>query len=225
MGVTSMRVQSEELSRLRERMASLAARRTEIERSIDVLTAAGQYEQILELCREYELEAATLHKESSGTAPLYAVQLAANLIVNDLNNARFLWKRLPKDAKGDAELKSLWNIGKALWAHNIAEEYVALGAFQWTPQIQPLVSALAERFRSNVLSLLSRSYSSISKKDCAAYLGHPVTETEALVVGQEGWAVEGDMFIPKRPPATQLEATGIEQLQTLAKYAVFLEQK
>eukprot|EP01094_Clydonella_sp_ATCC50884_P006553 TRINITY_DN15777_c0_g1_i1.p1 TRINITY_DN15777_c0_g1~~TRINITY_DN15777_c0_g1_i1.p1 ORF type:complete len:239 (+),score=65.90 TRINITY_DN15777_c0_g1_i1:94-717(+) len=205
---------------------SLEERRAQLQRKVEALTGERKFQELLSACREFELEAAAAGAAASAAnGPLYDVQLATSLIVNDLENARFLWKRMPADAKRNAETASLWNIGKALWAHKIADVYIALGGYQWSPPIQPLISALADRFRAGVLKLLSRSYSVISKNDCASYLGLPVGEAEALVVEQEKWEVDGDMFKPQPPPPTVLDTSGMQQLQSLSKYAAFLEQQ
>jgi hypothetical protein len=64
--------------------------------------------------------------------PLYAHHLLACLLVNDLNNARFLWKRVPAElkkvgaspleshlnAQEHGELTAMWKIGQSLWDRN-----------------------------------------------------------------------------------------------------------
>ena len=50
------------------------------------------------------------------TAELYAEFLALYLLTNDLANAKFLWKRIPDEAKTESdELKAVWEVGKAAW--------------------------------------------------------------------------------------------------------------
>ena len=66
------------------------------------------------LFNEYEIS-------NPGQLSLYDYQLflLTHLIVNDTNNARLLWKRIPKQLKDNknrdnAPLIDIWGIGKAL---------------------------------------------------------------------------------------------------------------
>eukprot|EP00349_Pseudokeronopsis_sp_Brazil_P002158 CAMPEP_0202964562 /NCGR_PEP_ID=MMETSP1396-20130829/8641_1 /ASSEMBLY_ACC=CAM_ASM_000872 /TAXON_ID= /ORGANISM="Pseudokeronopsis sp., Strain Brazil" /LENGTH=100 /DNA_ID=CAMNT_0049686753 /DNA_START=18 /DNA_END=320 /DNA_ORIENTATION=- len=70
-----------------------------------------------ELISEFnELE---IEKPEQQTSKEYIADLLLHYLVLDLNNARFLWKRIPKalkEAKDDSglALASTWEIGKAL---------------------------------------------------------------------------------------------------------------
>jgi hypothetical protein len=82
--------------------------------------------------------------DTSAPQPFYGAQLAVYIIMNDLNNARFLWKRIHPDIKkvsfapsglvfsfcsfpllgadcspqGNPELAAIWRIGQNLWTRN-----------------------------------------------------------------------------------------------------------
>ena len=65
------------------------------------------------------------------------------LILNDLNAARFLWRRIPKKLKeSDAELSAVWAIGKQMWKRNYADIYAAVQGFNWAPVNAQLIGAL-----------------------------------------------------------------------------------
>ena len=49
------------------------------------------------------------------------MHLAAYLLRDELDSARFLWKRLPTEAKADPELQAMWAVGTAMWRHKHAE--------------------------------------------------------------------------------------------------------
>lgn len=56
------------------------------------------------------------------------------------NNARFLWKRIPKEIKlKNKELEEIWEIGKNLWNKNYSNIYVCINSFNWSPEIKPLI--------------------------------------------------------------------------------------
>lgn len=46
---------------------------------------------------------------------VYKVQMLAYLICDELDLARFLWKRLPAELKSDAQLSQLWEVGTLIW--------------------------------------------------------------------------------------------------------------
>jgi len=55
------------------------------------------YKGILALAQRRELEDGG--SKTDGYEFYYCLQLVANLLLNDIGSARFLWKRLPKDLK------------------------------------------------------------------------------------------------------------------------------
>jgi len=75
--------------------------------------------------------------------PYWGIQLLVYLILNDLNAARFLWKRIPKKIKDtDAELAAVWGIGKQMWKKNYPEIYAAVQAYNWAPINAQLIQNL-----------------------------------------------------------------------------------
>ena len=55
----------------------------------------------------------------------------AYLLRDELDSARFLWKRLPNEVKADPELQAMWAVGTAMWQQKHAE--VGAAADTYTP--------------------------------------------------------------------------------------------
>eukprot|EP01099_Mayorella_cantabrigiensis_P006953 TRINITY_DN5975_c0_g1_i1.p1 TRINITY_DN5975_c0_g1~~TRINITY_DN5975_c0_g1_i1.p1 ORF type:complete len:217 (-),score=58.05 TRINITY_DN5975_c0_g1_i1:21-635(-) len=185
-------------------------------------TEQKNYSRVIALCSEFELEVSECGLEIGPIDPFYGIHLLCLLIQNDLNNARFLWKRIPTDLKG-GELFLIWKLGKHLWNRNYKEFYSSTKSAP--SQYQGLVKALIDSVRARTFTLLSRAYSSISIADCSAFLGLSPEETVAFTLSQ-GWNQEQQtlFLVPKRQPEDVTQKTGIAQLQQLTEYMVALEQ-
>lgn len=76
-------------------------------------------QQLKVLSEELELVAAAATPSPHAatlSADFYASYLLLVLLSKNLNDARFLWKRVALETKqGSEELQSVWEIGKALW--------------------------------------------------------------------------------------------------------------
>eukprot|EP01097_Dermamoeba_algensis_P001068 TRINITY_DN1404_c0_g1_i1.p1 TRINITY_DN1404_c0_g1~~TRINITY_DN1404_c0_g1_i1.p1 ORF type:complete len:163 (-),score=25.24 TRINITY_DN1404_c0_g1_i1:296-751(-) len=129
------------------------------EQALQAALAASDFQKIANICQESELNG----------RPFYDAHLASLLILNDLCNAKFLWKRIPKDLR-TPEIAAIWEIGRNIWTRNYPSVYTSLNQ-NWSPQISPLIAKVALSFRTRTLTLLSSSYSSISVGDCSVFLG------------------------------------------------------
>ncbi|KAL3701922.1 hypothetical protein R1sor_019944 [Riccia sorocarpa] len=183
-----------------------------------------RYTDLADLLDNLELE-----KAASGTGippdwP-YAIHLLAHVIVDDLNSARFVWKRIPAPAKqNNPELAAAWNIVKCLWTHQHAAVHEALRSYSWSPEVQQVVSAIAEDYSRKVLKLLYTAYSTISVADAAGFLG--MTEQEVInYTIEHGWTLDPvAKMLTVRPTVTTVEQkTDASQLQSLTEYVFHLE--
>ncbi|KAJ8252820.1 hypothetical protein GJAV_G00205970 [Gymnothorax javanicus] len=76
------------------------------------------YDKLLEQCEAQELEA----PGGIATPQVYAQLLALYLLHNDMNNARYLWKRIPQAIKtANPELAAIWAVGQRIWQAMVAE--------------------------------------------------------------------------------------------------------
>ncbi|KAK1943434.1 COP9 signalosome complex subunit 8 [Phytophthora citrophthora] len=204
-------------------------------------TAHQLVQQLKVLSQELELvaEAATLSQPSVLSPDFYASYLLVVLLAKDLNDARFLWKRIPNEMKQThEELRNVWEVGKALWQRNLAAAYVAMD-YDWSPSLQGLVEALKTSTRENAAELLSISYSTVSINDVALALGFSRHEDAQHLMSvlfdccadcsSLGWEVStaDQLILPKplanvrRGPSTVVD---LDQLDTLSKTVLHLEQ-
>ncbi|KAE8896407.1 hypothetical protein PF005_g7514 [Phytophthora fragariae] len=189
-------------------------------------------QQLKALSEELELVAAaatTAPLASALTADFYASYLLTVLLANNLNDARFLWKRIaPEIKQSSEELRAVWDIGTALWQRNLAAAYAAMD-YDWSPSLQGLIEALKTATREGTAELLSLAYSTISVSDAALALGFARHEDAVQYCSSLNWEVsEADQLILPKPlgnvrrgPSTVVD---LNQLDTLSKSVLHLEQ-
>ncbi|KAM9305821.1 COP9 signalosome complex subunit 8 [Gastrophryne carolinensis] len=180
------------------------------------------YQRLLEQYEEQELEA------PGGVAnpQVYSQLLALYLLHNDMNNARYLWKRIPPAVKSsNAEIGWIWEVGQRIWLRDFPGIYTAIAAHQWSENIQPIIEAVRDATRRRALGLVSQAYTSISADDLAAFVGLPVEEAVKGVI-EQGWNADSAtrMVMPKRPDSAPLsQIPNEQQLARLTDYVAFLE--
>ncbi|XP_078030406.1 COP9 signalosome complex subunit 8 isoform X2 [Epinephelus lanceolatus] len=97
------------------------------------------FDKLLEQCEAQELEA----PGGIATPQVYAQLLALYLLHNDMNNGRYLWKRIPQAIKSaNPELTSIWAVGQRIWQRDFPGIYTAIAAYQWSENILPVMEAL-----------------------------------------------------------------------------------
>ncbi|KAG8000793.1 E3 ubiquitin-protein ligase TRIM63, partial [Nibea albiflora] len=80
------------------------------------------------------------------TPQVYAQLLALYLLHNDMNNARYLWKRTPQAIKSaNPELSAIWAVGQRIWQRDFPGIYTTIAAYQWSENILPVMEALRDR--------------------------------------------------------------------------------
>ncbi|CAI5746843.1 unnamed protein product [Peronospora destructor] len=188
--------------------------------------------QLKNLSEELELVAAAatpLLQAPTLSADFYASYLLLLLLSKNLNDARFLWKRIAIETKETSEeLQKVWEIGKALWQRNLAAAYVAMN-YNWSPMLQGLVEALKISTREATAELLSVAYSTISVADVTLALGFARQEDALQYCSSLNWDVsEADKLVWPKPmanvqrgPSTTVD---LDQLDMLSKTVLHLEQ-
>ncbi|NXY44545.1 CSN8 protein, partial [Ceuthmochares aereus] len=178
------------------------------------------------------------------TPLVYGQLLALYLLHNDMNNARYLWKRIPPAIKSaNAELGAVWSVGKRIWQRDFPGIYTKISAHQWSETIQPIMEALRDATRRRAFALVSQAYTSIVADDFAAFVGLPVEEAVKAVL-EQGWQADFStrMVMPKKPgrwscvleasfnrfipssePAPVPPIPNEQQLARLTDYVAFLE--
>ncbi|XP_023679653.1 COP9 signalosome complex subunit 8 isoform X1 [Paramormyrops kingsleyae] len=180
------------------------------------------YDKLLEQCEVQELEA----PGGVATPQVYAQLLALYLLHNDMNNARYLWKRIPQAIKtANPELIAIWAVGQRIWQRDFPGIYSSIAAHQWSESIQPVMEALRESTRRRAFVLVAQAYTSITAEDFAAFVGHSVDEAVRGAVAQ-GWQADPNtrMVIPQKPDPPPVSLVPNEQqLARLTDYVAFLE--
>lgn len=155
------------------------------------------------------------------------MHLAAYLLRDELDSARFLWKRLPTEAKADPELQAMWAVGTAMWRHKHAEVHAKAAAFAWSsPFVAPLMATLQAQYLQRVFTQLGVAYATVSAESLANKLGVPAARVHELA-NAAGWtadAVSG-AYKPVQPEGESQHTVKLEQLQTLTSYISHLEQE
>lgn len=153
--------------------------------------------------------------------------LALYLLQNDLNNAKFLWKRVPPTVKtADPELGYIWEIGQNMWQRDFSSSklYSALSR-EWSDGIKEIVSALSDSIRQRLFQLVGNSYTSIEAEQFASYLG--MSKEQAInAVQEEGWTFNStsQMILPKKPvPTREAPVPSEQQIAQLTEFVAFLE--
>ena len=84
--------------------------------------------------------------QATGCRPsneIYAKLLAVYLYENDLCSAKFLWKRIPEQAKNESvNLSQIWEVGKAMWNSNLSEVFRLIDTYEWSEHESDLMKAV-----------------------------------------------------------------------------------
>lgn len=185
---------------------------------------SGQFLQIAPICDQLELELAATGEAKPADWP-YALHLLGHILLNDLNAARFLWKRTPQRVKdADAELAAAWRVAQRMWQRDRAGVYDAIAAHRWAAHAAPLVAAIREAHCARMFALLSKSYATIRVADVAASLGLSQPAAVAFTTAR-GWRHDAaaGMLTVHRGVAPTEQKTSLGHLQNLTEYVFHLE--
>ncbi|XP_060684033.1 COP9 signalosome complex subunit 8 [Hemiscyllium ocellatum] len=180
------------------------------------------FAKLLEQCELQELEA----PGGIATPQVYGQLLALYLLHNDMNTARYLWKRIPQAIKtANPELGAIWSVGQRIWQRDFPGIYTVISSHQWSDTIQPIMEELRDATRRRAFGLVAQAYTSISADDLAAFVGLPVEDAVKAVL-EQGWQADPStrMVVPKKaepPPVPQIPNE--QQLARLTDYVAFLE--
>ncbi|CAD5120341.1 DgyrCDS8916 [Dimorphilus gyrociliatus] len=172
-----------------------------------------------------ELEQNELEHPNENNEQNYSLLIALYMLENDLNNARYTWKRAAVcSPASSSELQQVWNCGKRLWEKDYQGFYKALN-FNWSERLKPVMFELEGRIRQKMLDLVAFAYTSVSLTDLSAFFGLP--ENEAVDMVQKlGWAYnqETRMLSPVcRDKSSVAGPSTNDHLERLTKFVNFLE--
>ncbi|CAO1316911.1 unnamed protein product [Diamesa serratosioi] len=178
-------------------------------------------EQLVAMLEKQELE------DSIQDPKLYHELFAGYLYLNDLNNARFLWKRIPAAVKaGNPEIEQMWKIHSCLWKNEIPEFYNLI-KFEWSVGVREVMFELKEKVQLETIHLVGRAYSSIFE-NVFAEMTNQTPEQIVDTCKNFNWEVQDGAFprliIPKKPVIEKISCLDAQdQLSKLTDYVSFLE--
>ncbi|KAL9230908.1 hypothetical protein vseg_006199 [Gypsophila vaccaria] len=182
------------------------------------------FNTIAEICDNLMLQVAAEGISFETDWP-YAIHLLGHLYLGDINSARFLWKTMPAVVKDNqAEVVAVWGIGQKLWTKDYGGVYDAVRSFDWSPQIQPFVTAFSESYTKKMFQLLLAAYSTISVQDTSVFLGMNDGDATKYVLN-EGWSLDSasQMFTVKKQSIVAEQKLDANKLQRLTEYVFHLE--
>ncbi|XP_061027050.1 COP9 signalosome complex subunit 8-like [Eubalaena glacialis] len=163
------------------------------------------FKKLLDQWENQELEA----PGGIATPAVYGQLLGLHLLYNDMNNARYLWKRIPPAIKSaNSELGGIWSVGQRTWPRDVPRIYTTISAHPWSETVQPIMEALRDAARRRAFALVSQAYTSIMADDFAAFVGLPVEEAVKGIL-EQGWQADSTtrMVMPKKPVAGTLDVS------------------
>eukprot|EP00899_Mesostigma_viride_P016381 jgi/Mesvir1/24744/Mv22006-RA.1 len=186
----------------------------------------GKFDSIGSMLDVKEVEAAARGSPVLDNWP-YDIHLLGHLMVNDMNSARFLWKRIPDAAKANnPSILAVWKIGQCLWNRDYKGVHGALRGHNWEdyPQLQPLIARLSQLLLDRTFKLLSCGYSVMAASEAAAFLGMASTEEVVAFTTARGWEYNpSDQTLKVNSLVTHPGNQDVHNLQKLAEYVVHLE--
>mmetsp|Transcript_18084 Transcript_18084/g.46961 ORF Transcript_18084/g.46961 Transcript_18084/m.46961 type:complete len:211 (+) Transcript_18084:86-718(+) len=195
------------------------------------LVSSGEFSKLLPVCEELELtiqeelaEAPT-PDQASQLGFLYSVHMLACLLDDQLNAARFLWKRIPAVVQQHAQVALAHGVLAARWQCKFPEFFRQLTSGPWDASLQPLLAQVVARSREQLLGKIGNAYKAISADRVAALLGLDAASARQAC-GQRGWPVDAAGGIEPAPSKRSegLVEMGEAQLQKLAEYVSYLER-
>ncbi|KAL2477507.1 COP9 signalosome complex subunit 8 [Forsythia ovata] len=186
--------------------------------------ASKSYDQIAEICDTLMLQVSSQGVVFQDEWP-YAIHLLGHIYINEINSARFLWKRIPLAVKeSQPEVVAAWKIGQKLWTRDYAGVHEAIHEFNWSPESQGIVASFSELYTKRMFELLVSAYSTISTQDTALFLGLNADDAANYSL-QRGWTLDptSQMLTVKKQAVATEQKLDSSKLQRLTEYVFHLE--
>ena len=105
--------------------------------------------------------------------------MALFLITDDLDGARYLWKRLPTTIKNSSqssaaattEMTALWKVGKSLHEEDMNKFQQLINNRSWSSFSTPFIKDINDAVRIRVLRKVEKAYSVISTTTLCQIMG------------------------------------------------------
>ena len=140
---------------------------------------------LLFVTEQIELQAPISKIDTNVLVVAYLYELLLNMILNELCQAKYLWKRFPKELKADTSANAIWKIGQSMWKseYSLAFELIdnALSS-DMNDLFKPFLSKLKTEYRRRCIDLVCLSYSSITIKELLGYISNKKDKT---IIGKD----------------------------------------
>eukprot|EP00451_Oxyrrhis_marina_P021533 CAMPEP_0204355928 /NCGR_PEP_ID=MMETSP0469-20131031/34543_1 /ASSEMBLY_ACC=CAM_ASM_000384 /TAXON_ID=2969 /ORGANISM="Oxyrrhis marina" /LENGTH=210 /DNA_ID=CAMNT_0051343297 /DNA_START=29 /DNA_END=657 /DNA_ORIENTATION=+ len=191
---------------------------------------SGSWEGLLGDTEMAELTAAESGPASSTSdsiALLYATQILACILADELSRGKFAFKRCPELSRSHPQVDAAHRLLAALWKDNFDDFWEVMGTCEWDGSVKPLVDEVERVVRSRLTAAIAAAYESISVADVARLLGIPLPSVQALATAQ-GWVVGTDGWIEPvsacGAPVPEEALFLNDKVHELTHYVAFLEQ-
>lgn len=154
----------------------------------------------------------------------YSAHLLAHIHNWQLEDARFLWRRIPPQLKQNADIDAAYRLLQALWNKDYEGTWQAFGSYAWPQPIEALASATGGILSARILSLLGRAYSVLPLRRAVALLG--LTEDAATSLAEaSGWTVDVRSGMLSSPASIDRVAMPDydKHLERLSQYMISVE--
>eukprot|EP00126_Sphaerothecum_destruens_P000117 Sdes_comp10145_c0_seq1m1758 len=185
---------------------------------------SANYKSLIQICEELELDE-RLFPKCQLTPQLYAYLLAGYLIEGQLENGRFLWKRIPANLKNTAYLESIWCLGEQLWKKDYENFHKQVKTLSWPLFLEPVIEFLTSRIRTNTIELISRAYSDIYVENAANLLGLSQTQCIELAC-HHSWKYdkENALLFPSFEEKKTFVSTNYDFVKDISQYILHMER-
>ncbi|KAI7876273.1 hypothetical protein K492DRAFT_151865 [Lichtheimia hyalospora FSU 10163] len=192
---------------------------------IQQLILNKDYAALVKACERVELQMAGSPSANWNIQEIYTVLLLAYAIIDDLNGARFLRKRILAAGRQSAEIDAAWRLCVIMWERRYDEFYEALAAYPWSELVLPLVESLRETLRNKLAVVLQKAYMNMDLDTASRYFAMSETDLVPALTAQ-GWGYDATskMFTPAKPTSLSRHPSEMNQVSRLANTLLRLEQ-
>ncbi|KAJ8653496.1 hypothetical protein O0I10_010824 [Lichtheimia ornata] len=188
---------------------------------IQQLIQNKDYAALVKACERVELQMAASPSANWNIQEIYAVLLLAYALVDDLNGARFLRKRILAAQRRSAEIDTAWRLCVIMWERRYDEFYEAL-VYDWSPLVLPLAESLRDTLRDKLAIVLQKTYTNMDLDTASRYFG--MSEMELVPGLGWGYDTNSKMFTPAKPTSLPRHPSEMNQVSRLANTLLRLEQ-
>lgn len=178
-------------------------------------------DQLVQMLEKQEMEATNI------SVTIYTELLAAYLYQGDLNNANYLWKRIPVSVKqGNRELERMRQIYRHLVDNDYPAFYRAMD-YEWSRNVAEIMFELKNKVRQECLNTISKTYVTIFQSVLMGIANLTTDQVEETCKSM-GWEITtgNDPIIVITKTASEMKvppATCEAQLAMLTDFISFLE--